>query len=375
MNEDNYSAILETYKTHKVELKSLDGEDGDLDANLCVSTGIPPLDIILIGGFYLGKMYEVFGEESAGKTTLSYQVMASFQRKGGVVLLLESESSFDFERARSLGVVVEKVIRPKFDTFEEGASIIMRTIEKNKVRNLQFPILIVWDTISASATKAEKEKVLSGELSKSFSDKAILLRSFLRVVNAELSKTSSCFLVVSQVNDSISTGYGSNNPYGYEPAGGRGMRHHASSRVLVRKGSPIYDKLNIKSIIGYKTDLVLWKSKQSPEKQKITVDQYFESGFDDLNSLLDYIITVDFKIPGVEFSKNGWIKVKMKEEKSFRREDFLKYLEEVENINVLDFFVYYAYESMKKLYPISHNITRINLLQEKLSYKPTKNEE
>lgn len=364
----NFDNLVSHFKANKIDLKE-ENEDGDLNSSTSVSTGVAALDVILAGGYFLGKIYELFGEESAGKTTLSYQGMAEFQKVGGVVLLLESESSFDTERARELGVDVSKVLRPKFTSFEDGTSIIMRTIEKNSVKDTKFPLLIVWDTISASATRAEIDKVTKGEISKVYSDKAILLRSFLRVVSGELSKTNSCFLLVSQVNDIIG-GFG-NPTINYEPAGGRGIKHHTSARILVNKKQPIYESDDSRTLIGFNTDLQLWKSKQSPEKQKVTVKQYFNSGFDSLSSLVDYLAVAKYNHRDLSFN-GAWIKMRINGlDKSFNgMAKFMAGLGEITNIDLLEFFKWHAYENLKHVHPLTHLITRVNIIQEKLNYKP-----
>lgn len=356
------------FKTQKIELKP-ESEEGDLDVGSAVSTGVGALDVILGGGYFLGKIYELYGEESAGKTTLSYQNMVEFQKLGGVVLLLESESSFDTERAKALGVDTSKVLRPRFSSFEDGATIIMRTIEKiSSVSN--YPILIIWDTVSASPSNSEIERVKGKDgLSKVYSDKPILIRSWLRVVSGELSHTNSCLLLVSQVNDIIG-GYTSPSQK-YEPAGGRGIKHHASARIDVKKSTPIYDKDNEKILIGYKTTMSLHKSKQSPEKQKIYLTQYFESGFDSLDSLIDYLVISEYSIDGIEFAKAGWIKIDFKGiKKSVRsRSELCKELSTIQDFSVFDFFKFHAYENLKRLHPISHLVTRVNEFQNLLSYK------
>lgn len=364
----NYETMVSHFKTNKIDLKT-ENEDGDLNSATSVSSGIPALDVILAGGFFLGKVYELYGEESAGKTTLSYQTMAEFQKVGGVVLLLESESSFDTERARELGVDIAKVLRPNFKSFEDGTSIIMRTIEKNSIKETKFPLLIVWDTISASPTRSEIEKVSSGEISKVYSDKPILLRSFLRVLSGELSKTNSCFLLVSQVNDIIG-GFG-HMAIKYEPAGGRGIKHHTSARILVNKKAPIFESDDSKVLIGFNTDLQLWKSKQSPEKQKITVKQYFNSGFDQLSSLVDYLAASKYSHRDMSFN-GAWIKLRLNGvDKSFNgMAKFMIGVSELNDFPIMDFFKWHAYENLKHLHPLTHLITRVNTIQDCLGYKP-----
>jgi len=357
------------FKTSKIELKP-ENEEGDLHCNSAISTGVGAMDVILGGGYFLGKIYELYGEESAGKTTFTYQNMAEFQKLGGVVLLLESESSFDTERARSLGVDTSKVLRPRFSSFEQGATIIMKTIEK--IASLSnYPILIIWDTISASPSTSEIDRVKGKEgLSKVYSDKPILLRSWLRVVSNELSTTNSCLLLVSQVNDIIGGSIYSSQKY--EPSGGHGIRHHASARIDVKKSSPIYDKNNEKILIGFKTTMTLWKSKQSPEKQKVYLSQYFDTGFDSLDSLIEYIVATEYQIPGIDFAKAGWIKLDfMGIKKSVRsRSDLLDELSALPGFPIFDFFKFHAYENLKRLHPLSHLITRVNEFQELLQYKP-----
>lgn len=365
--DNNLTTMLDYFKSQKIELKD-ENEDGDMNFKGAVSTGVSALDVILGGGYYLGKIYELYGEESAGKTTLSYQSMAEFQKINGIVLLLESESAFDTERARELGVDVAKVLRPKFSSFEEGASIIMRMILSNK--KSETPILIVWDTISASPSKAEIDMATSGEMSKVYQDKPILLRSWFRVVSPELSKTKSCLLLVSQVNDII--GFTTSKEK-YEPAGGRGIKHHASARIHIKKSTPIFEKDGSKILIGFHTDLQLFKSKQSPEKQKVTVKQFFNSGFHSVSSLLDYLAVSGYSHEDINFGGGGWVTLKIKGiDKKYQGTDkLLEGVMEIQDFPTLDFLKFHAYENLKRLHPITHLITRVDELQSHLEYKPT----
>jgi len=276
----------------------------DLDLKDAVSTGIPILDFYMGGGLYPGRVYELFGEESHGKSTLSYHWMASLEQDwDGVTILAESESALDKERAHLIGADPNNIItfipehvEDAFKTIGQYLSKIKKSQQKNKER---FPVGIFWDTIAAAPTSTEVEHA-EGEGDKwggGHAEKPRLIREWLRSVTKVLPDSNSFIVLVNQVYEKTG-GYGKQ----LVSPGGRGIRHHTSARVFVSRKNAIINEDS--QVVGFTVEVKIIKCKQAPTDGKtFKVDLYFASGYDPLSSIVHYV--VDHKL--VDVTGNGWI--------------------------------------------------------------------
>lgn len=288
--------------------------DYDLDLRDAISTRIPMLDFHLGGGLFPGRIYEIFGEESHGKSTLSYHLMSGIQNDGnGVNVLLEAESALDKARAQVIGVDPEEVLTQVPEHCEHAFTIISKyikkirdaqeSLKKDDPNRVDFPIGIFWDTIAASPTKTEVEhaegkgdKWGGGQM-----EKPRLIREWLRAVNKVLPKSNAIIILLNQVYEGKSK-----NPYAgsvLTSPGGRGIRHHASARIFVNRGHAIVeDGKNV----GFTMEIRMVKCKQAPtDNMSFKVDLYYSVGLDPVSSLVHYL--TENKL--VEMTNNGWITV------------------------------------------------------------------
>lgn len=331
--------------------------DYDLELADAITTRIPMLDFHLGGGVFPGRVYEIFGEESHGKSTLSYHLMSGIQIDGGGVnILLEAESALDKDRAQIIGADPDEILTQTPDHLEHAFTIISKYIKK--IRDNQeklkkddpnrkdFPIAIFWDTIAASPTQTEVEhaegkgdKWGGGQM-----EKPRLIREWLRSVNKVLPKSNAMIFLLNQVYEGRS-----NNPYAgtvLTSPGGRGIRHHASARIFVRRGQAIVED---GKQVGFTMEIKMVKCKQAPtDNMTFKVDLYFSTGLDPISSLLHYI--VDNKL--VEMTGNGWITVQAGDEE-YKAHGIPKFSEHVKKSRELYNTVYYiALSHMCSLSPV-----------------------
>jgi len=262
-------------------------------AKFAYQFGCAPLDIPYGLGIHSGKIYEIFGWESHGKSTLALEITKAFARfwddqkeTNYGILWVETESAFDLSRASYLGAPTDSFLWREAETIEEGEEIILATLEKATATGMR--LLIVWDTIAAASTKNEKSSG-PGTFTGGVGEKPRLIRSFLRKATSFLGKTDSTLVLVNQVI----TGPNS-NPYQPESPGGGGIKFHCSVRTFVKKVGEIERILpngtkdgsgGLESII---VELCHLKNKLILPKQRMQIVINTERGIDLLETLLKF---------------------------------------------------------------------------------------
>lgn len=241
--------------------------------------GVPSFDIPM-GGIQSGKVYEFFGPESQGKSTIAQLCVIPFinywkkrNEEKIAVLWIESESALDRARAKFMGVPVEYIVTKETDIFETGTntikSFLARCVEK------KMKLLIVWDTIAAASTKNEKESgsVNGGGLM----EKPRLIKQFFREITNDLGMTDSTLILLNQVYTKM-TMFG--DPF--DSPGGMGVKHHASVRSRVRKAGEVEVVMpnGQKYIKGIEIELKHIKNKLTTPKQSSYIVIDLEKGID-----------------------------------------------------------------------------------------------
>lgn len=272
--------IKKIAKDLKIEV-SRGSDINEIDLADPVSTGIEGLDFILGGGLFFGRMYEIFGEEAAGKSTLTYHMMSQFQRAyhdDGILYLIESESAIDKDRAKLIGVDLDNVLMSSPDCFEDAVNLISRTITKVREKAPEFRMMVDWDTITVTPTKQELENTTKGKfIGSGIAEKPRMMSQWLKTATKFFSQNKVIVILVSQVRDKINS-YGG----GVDSVGGHAMKHYATARLYVRRGAAI---LQNERLVGHKVKITLEKSKQSPPHNHIEVEHYFNGGFDGCSSI------------------------------------------------------------------------------------------
>ncbi|MFT5206289.1 MAG: recombination protein RecA [Candidatus Omnitrophota bacterium] len=241
----------------------------DYDA---ISTGAMALDIALgIGGVPRGRILEVFGPESGGKTTLCLSIVAQAQKKGGVAAFIDAEHAFDPTYAKSLGVDLDKLLISQPDTGEQALQIGEMLIKSNAVD------LIIVDSVAALTPRAEIE----GDIGQSHVGlQARLMSSSLRKLTGSISKSKTCMIFINQIREKIGVMFG--NPE--TTPGGRALKFFSSVRIDIRRIATLKKQ---DEAVGTRVRAKIVKNKVSAPFRQAEFDLLFTEGVSHIGSVLD----------------------------------------------------------------------------------------
>ena len=256
-----------------------------------VPTGSIGLDYALgIGGLPKGRIIEICGPESGGKTTVTLHAIAETQKLGGMAAFIDVEHALDPVYAKSLGVDIDHLIVSQPDTGEQALEI-METLARSGAIDI-----VVLDSVAAMVTKAE----IDGEIGDSFVGvQARLMSAAMRKLTSVISKSNTVAIFINQVREKIGVMYG--NPE--TTPGGRALKFYASVRIEVRKGEKIVDG---GEIIGYTTKCKVVKNKVAPPFKETQFDMIFGEGISRLGEIITMGEELGFiKKSGAWYSYNG----------------------------------------------------------------------
>ena len=249
--------------------------DKDIDFKVdWIPTGCFGLDEIIGQGLPRGRVIEVFGAESGGKSTLSLFLMAQMQKHGGRVALIDAENAFDGSYASNIGVDVSKLLVSQPTTLEESMDIIKELVETNS-----FDIIVI-DSVSALVPKSEVE----GEdfMKDTMAIQARLMSRALRVLSGPISKSKTIVIFINQIRDKVGVFFGAKTT----TSGGRALKFFSSVRLEVSKGHKIEGKNETQ--IGNEIIVTAVKNKVGFPWKKTTLDLYYAKGIDLVADALDF---------------------------------------------------------------------------------------
>ena len=256
-----------------------------------VPTGSLSLDIALgVGGFPKGRIVEVYGPESSGKTTIALQAVAEVQKQGGRAAFIDAEHALDPVYAKALGVDINELLLSQPDTGEQALEICEALVRSNAVQ------IFVIDSVAALVPQAEIE----GEMGDNHVGlQARLMSQALRKLAGIINKTNTIAIFINQLREKVGIMFG--NPE--TTTGGRALKFYASIRLDVRRGEQI--KVG-DSVIGNRTTVKVVKNKMAPPFKTATVDMMYGEGISYEGELIDLASEIDvINKSGAWYSYNG----------------------------------------------------------------------
>ena len=251
----------------------------DIDANIDVySTGSLGLDIALgIGGLPKGRVIEVYGPESSGKTTLTLHIIAEAQKVGGTCAFIDAEHALDPGYAKKLGVNIDELLISQPDTGEQALEISDTLVKSEGID------LLVIDSVAALVPRAE----LEGEMGDSLPGlQARLMSQALRKLTSSISKTNTMVVFINQLRMKIGLMFGSPEV----TTGGNALKFYSSVRLDIRRIGAIKDKDNI---IGNQTRVKVVKNKMAPPFKMVEFDIMYGEGISKIGEIIDLGVQAD----------------------------------------------------------------------------------
>lgn len=253
------------------------GERANVDVD-AISSGSLSLDMALgIGGYPKGRIIEIFGPESSGKTTLALHAIAQVQKKGGKAAFIDAENAIDPLYAQNLGVDIDELILSQPDSGEQGLEIVDVLVRSGAID------LVVVDSVAALVPQAE----LDGEMSdQQVGAQARMMSKAMRKLAGNMNKGNCTVIFINQLREKVGVMFGSPEV----TPGGRALKFYASVRVDIRRSEQIKKGTDI---VGNKTNIRVVKNKVAPPFKSVQVEIIYGQGVSYIGELIDLGVKYD----------------------------------------------------------------------------------
>jgi recombination protein RecA len=227
-----------------------------------------------VGGYPKGRIIEIFGNESSGKTTIALQAVAQCQKQGGKCAYVDLEHALDANFVKAIGVDLSKLLIAQPDSAEQAVSLIEALIKTGMID------LIVVDSVAAMVPNTEFEGNISDQ---TIGLHARLMSKSLRIIQALIAKDPTTLIFINQIREKVGVMFGNNET----TTGGRALRFYASVRIELRRSELLK---NGNDIVGIKTCAKIVKNKVAPPLEKAFIDIYFNKGIDHAGEIIDFAL-------------------------------------------------------------------------------------
>lgn len=298
------------------------------DVKEWVGTGSSLLDLAISnrphGGLPVGRIVELNGLESSGKSLICAHILAETQKKDGVAVYIDTENALSVDFLKAVGVDLDKMVHIHLDSIEEIFEVVEQLVETIRKSNKDRLVTIVVDSLSAASTKNEIE----GDYDKEgwATDKAILLSKAMRKITSLIGKERILLVLTNQLRTKLGVMFGDK----WTTSGGKAVPFHCSVRIRLKTIGQIKIKIGgIDQIVGVKVRAQVIKNRVGPPFRTADFEIYFDQGIDNYSSWLDLL--KDHKLVK---QNSSWYSIENSsgEEKKFQAKDFENLLEEDEEL-------------------------------------------
>lgn len=281
------TGMLQDLRKKKIDVSMLSDNTSPCVVADWISTGCTVLDKIMGGGLPVGRMTEIYGDNSTGKSLIAAQIAAVAQEQGHIVVYADTESAVSLDIMKAVGVDVDQLVYTAPDTVEEVFDFFQNCIESKISRYADRTMVLIWDSVAGTSVEQE----MAADFGKAImGTHARTISQAMRKITREFSKCNIAALFLNQTRENIGVLFGSK----VTTFGGKAIGFHASVRIELRLAGKI--KTARKKIIGVQTKAICVKNKIAVPYQEALLPIYFGHGIDDIEATLHWLVDNDIAL-------------------------------------------------------------------------------